>query len=76
MPLIVTKYLTLYFPTLYIYFQILHISSKLAHIAQLQGDIEKAKTGFIWTLAKIEECKNNMPDDIDVKELWALTTNW
>ncbi|XP_065355718.1 tetratricopeptide repeat protein 19 homolog, mitochondrial isoform X2 [Calliphora vicina] len=56
--------------------KILHISSKLAHIAQLQGDIEKAKTGFIWTLGKIEECKNNMPDDIDVKELWALTTNW
>ncbi|XP_023305603.2 tetratricopeptide repeat protein 19 homolog, mitochondrial [Lucilia cuprina] len=56
--------------------KILHISSKLAHIAQLQGDIEKAKTGFVWTLSKIEECRKKMPDDIDVKELWGLTTNW
>ncbi|KAI8124867.1 mitochondrial, Tetratricopeptide repeat protein 19 like protein [Lucilia cuprina] len=55
--------------------KILHISSKLAHIAQLQGDIEKAKTGFVWTLSKIEECRKKMPDDIDVKELWGLTTN-
>lgn len=57
-------------------FQVLHISSKLAHIAELKGEIEKAKLGFNWTLAKIEECRKRMPDDMDVKELWGLTTNW
>ncbi|KAM7354543.1 tetratricopeptide repeat domain 19 isoform 2-T3 [Cochliomyia hominivorax] len=54
--------------------KILHISSKLAHIADLQGDLEKAKSGFIWTLGKLEECLKS--DDVELKELWALTTNW
>lgn len=45
-------------------------------MAQLQGELEKSKVGFTWTLAKIEECMKKMPDDMDIKELWALTRNW
>lgn len=46
-------------------------------MAQLQGELEKSKIGFTWTLEKIEEYMKTMPDDIeDIKELWALTRNW
>ncbi|XP_037957844.1 tetratricopeptide repeat protein 19 homolog, mitochondrial [Teleopsis dalmanni] len=56
--------------------QILHISSKLAHMAQLQGDLEKAQLGFVWTLKGIQKNIEELDYDKDVQELFGLTKNW
>ncbi|GAB0100839.1 Tetratricopeptide repeat protein 19 homolog, mitochondrial [Sergentomyia squamirostris] len=59
--------------------KMLHISSKIAHMAGLQGNYEKAKQGFEWTLQKLEEklkLKEIEEEIEDVRELWAMTKNW
>lgn len=59
--------------------KMLHISSKIAHMAGLQGNLEKARQGFEWTLQKLEE-KVHLPDVDDelqdLRELWGMTKNW
>lgn len=56
--------------------KILHISSKIAHMAQLQGDLEKAHQGFVWTLQRLTKLVKAMPQDKDLQELCGLTKNW
>lgn len=45
-------------------------------MAHLQGDLDKARIGFLWTLDKIEHCIKKTPNDRDIQELWGLTRNW
>uniref|UniRef100_A0A1B0GGU5 Putative tetratricopeptide repeat protein 19 n=1 Tax=Lutzomyia longipalpis TaxID=7200 RepID=A0A1B0GGU5_LUTLO len=59
--------------------KMLHISSKIAHMAGLQGNLEKARQGFDWTLQKLEEKLRvpNVEEDLrDLRELWGMTKNW
>ncbi|XP_059615069.1 tetratricopeptide repeat protein 19 homolog, mitochondrial [Phlebotomus argentipes] len=59
--------------------KMLHISSKIAHMAGLQGNFEKAKQGFEWTLQKLEEKLKirEIEEELkDVRELWGMTKNW
>lgn len=45
-------------------------------MAELQGDLDKAKIGFEWTIKKLDESANKRPEDADLQELWGLTQNW
>lgn len=54
----------------------LHVSAKLAHMAGLQGQFDKAVTGFRWTLEKIDSKLKELERDEELLELWGLTKNW
>lgn len=54
----------------------LHISSKISHMEALQGNFEKAKQGFLWTLDMIEKQTERLKNDADLIELFGLTKDW
>lgn len=56
--------------------RLLHISAKIAHMAQQSGQLEKAKQGFEWVINKLEGRMKAAGDDVQLKELWAMTKNW
>lgn len=56
--------------------RLLHISAKIAHMAEQSGNLEKAKQGFEWTLAKLEEKLKEVEEDPQLMEIWGMTKNW
>lgn len=56
--------------------RLLHISAKIAHMAEQSGQLEKARQGFEWVLAKLEDRMKAAQDDEQIKELWGMTKNW
>lgn len=56
--------------------KMLAISSKMAYMAEMRGQLDKARQGFEWTLKKLEDKLKVEADNMDLLELWGMTKNW